>query len=301
MTDKTLTMTDRLFVALARHIDRRVLAWTPSQPLLRVFFSLSVRMSSRLPKGTDLHRAPDGTLTLTPPGVSNEAPLLLYIHGGGFTIGSPDTHAPLAARLAQAAGMRAMLPPYPLAPEHPYPAAQGALFALYRNLVESGTAPAALCGDSAGGCLALQVACHARNEGLALPKVLGLIGPAADFSDDVAERFSRPHDEVLIPPQWAERIDAAYLPQQDKHDPAISPLLGDLSGLPPTFIQVAEGEILAQDAHRLARALDDCALDLWPGLQHVWHIHAGRAPAADRALDVMGAALAVHVRASDPR
>lgn len=298
-TDKRLRPADRVYTALARHVDRRVLALVPSQRVLRVLFHLSARLGASRPRGLHLRRDADGTLNLRPAGVAEEAPLLLYIHGGGFTIGSPETHAALAGRLAQAAGMRALMPPYPLAPEHPYPAAQEALFARYAALTADGTAPAAICGDSAGGCLALQIALHARDAGLPMPRALGLIAPAADLSGDLEDRFAAAPDEVLIPAAWARRIEALYLPDRDRSDPAISPALADLTGLPPTLLHAAEGEVLARDAKLLAAKLPQATLDLWPGLAHVWHIHTGRMPAADSALDAMGAWL--KARAAGPR
>ncbi|MDA0187091.1 MAG: alpha/beta hydrolase fold domain-containing protein, partial [Proteobacteria bacterium] len=78
---------------------------------------------------------------------------------------------------------------------------------------------------------------------------------------------------------------------RDAHDPMISPLLGDLTGLPPVMIQAGAEEVLAHDAAALAARMTDAHLDLWPGLPHVWHIHAGRAPAAELALAALGAFL----------
>jgi acetyl esterase/lipase len=154
----------------------------------------------------------------------------------------------------------------------------------------------ALCGDSAGGCLALLLARHIRDKGLPAPRALGLIAPVADLSGDIAERFARARDEMLIPPQWAARIRALALPDVDSERPDISPLKGDLRGLPPALIQAGAEEALAEDATRLAAAMDDTTLDLWPGLPHVWHIHAGRSAAADRAIAAMAAFLARQTR-----
>jgi acetyl esterase/lipase len=185
--------------------------------------------------------------------VAKDAPLILYIHGGGFTIGSPRTHAALAGHLAAHAGMRAHLPRYRLAPEHPFPAARDDIIARYVALCETAP-PIAICGDSAGGCLALQLAQHIRDTGLPAPKALCLIGPIADLSRDPVQSHDEAPDEMLIPPQWAERIRDVFLPGLDPRDPAISPLLGDLTGLPPTLIQAGAEEALAHDARRLAEA-----------------------------------------------
>lgn len=296
-TDTELSRADRVFVAFARHVERRVLRHVASQRLLRRIFGVTAQLGARRPSGTVAAQDAQGVLWLRPPGVSGEAPLLMYIHGGGFTIGAPETHAALAAHLGQAAGMRVVLPRYRLAPEHPYPAARDDVFEAWDRLEESGQRPTALAGDSAGGCLALQLVQRLRDAGRAQPRAMGLIGPIGDLSGEVEARFSAAIDEVLIPPEWPRRILTAFLPGVDRDDPAVSPLLGDLSGLPPALIHAAEGEALAQDAMRLEDALGDCLLELWPGLQHVWHLHAGRAPAADRALRSMGAFLARRSRA----
>jgi epsilon-lactone hydrolase len=291
-----LTALDRFWRFTARWLDRPVLTALPSQRLLRALFAVSARMGSALPPGTVQTRDQTGALWLTPPGIAPDAPLLMYLHGGGFTIGSPRTHAALAAHLAAHAGMRVVLPRYRLAPEQPAPAARLDAIAAYRRLIEAGTPPAALAGDSAGGNLALLVAQHARDTGLPLPRALALIAPAADLSGDIAARFAAAPGEILIPPAWARRIRRAYLPGLDPTDPTVSPLHGDLSGLPPTLLHAAAEEALADEAHRLAAAMDDAQLSLWPGLPHVWHLHAGRAPAADRALADLGAFLAAQIQ-----
>jgi epsilon-lactone hydrolase len=286
MTD--LTATDRFWRVIARWIDRPVLAAVASQRVLRALFAFSARMGSALPAGVTTTRDRHGALWLTPRGVAPDAPVLMYLHGGGFTIGSPRTHAALAGHLAAHAGMRACIPTYRLAPEHPAPAARADAIAAYARLIAEDTPPAALAGDSAGGNLALLVAQHARDAGLSQPRALALIAPAADLTGDIAARFAAAPGEILIPPAWARRIKQAYLSGIDPADPTISPLSGDLTGLPPTLIHAGAEEALAHEAHRLADRMDAAELTLWPGLPHVWHLHAGRAPAADRALAQLG-------------
>lgn len=292
----TYTRTDRFFIWQARNVERRTLHFVGPQPLLRRVFALSALLGGAIPKDIKPEQDANGALWFTPPEAGTEAPLLMYIHGGGFTIGSPHTHAALVAHLARAAGMRAVAIKYRLAPEHPFPAARDDAVAAYDRLVAAGTPPAAVCGDSAGGCLALQVAQHARNRGGVQPKALGLIAPIGDLSGDIAARFDAAPDEILIPAAWPRRLLTNYLPGIDPADPAVSPLHGDLSNLPPTMIQAATGETLAQDAHRLAEVMDNVTLDLWPGLAHVWHLHAGYSRAAEDALRRMGAFLRDAVR-----
>ncbi|MEJ6389002.1 alpha/beta hydrolase [Gymnodinialimonas ulvae] len=281
---KPLSLADRFFVLQARTLERAALRFVAPQRILRVLFALIARIGGRLPRGMIPIRDRHGALWFRPDAVARDAPVILYIHGGGFTIGGPRTHAALVGALAKAAGMRAVAASYRLAPEHPFPAARDDAIATYARLVEAGTPPIAIAGDSAGGCLSLSVLQHARDMGWPLPKAACLIAPIGDLSGSVEARFGEAENEILIPPQWPARIREVYLRGLDPTAPEISPLLGDLSGLPPTLIQAATGEALAQDSARIVAAMDDATLDLWPGLQHVWHLHAGRAPVADRAI-----------------
>ena len=289
MTD--LTLADRFFRWQARHVERRALVLIAPQRALRAVFAVTAPLGGRLPARMTPIRDRNDALWFRPEGVDRAAPVILYFHGGGFTIGSPRTHAALVGRLAAASGLRAVAPRYRLAPEHPFPAAREDAIAAWERLVRDGTPPVAICGDSAGGCLALLVAQHARDAGGPQPRALGLIAPIGDLSGGIEARFAAAGDEILIPPAWPRRIEVAYLRGHDPADPAVSPLRGDVTGLPPTLIQAGSGEALAQDAHRLRDAMDDCRLDLWPGMQHVWHLHAGYSAAADRALAQMGAFL----------
>ncbi len=287
----TYTSADRFFRWQARYVERPTLHFVSPQPLLRRIFAVTAPLGAAIPRDMAPIEDANGALWFTPPEVGPDAPLLMYIHGGGFTIGGPRTHAALVAHLARAAGMRAVAIRYRLAPECPFPAARDDAVDAYDRLIAAGTPPAAVCGDSAGGCLALQVAQHARDSGIVQPKALGLIAPIGDISGDIPSRFAGAPDEILIPPAWPRRLLTNYLPDIDPADPAVSPLRGDLSNLPPTMVQAATGETLAQDAQRLANAMDDVIVDLWPELAHVWHLHAGRSRAADDALKRLGAFL----------
>ena len=139
-----LAWQDRFWRGVAYWVDRPVLAVIGSQALFRALFALSSRMGSRMPRDVAMSWDKDGALWLHPQGLAEDAPVLMYIHGGGFTIGSPRTHAALAAYLARAAGMVAVLPRYRLAPAHPCPAAREDIIAAHRRLVATGRAPVAL-------------------------------------------------------------------------------------------------------------------------------------------------------------
>lgn len=283
-----LTGLDRVFTLYARVLEKPVLWAVSSQRLLRLIFSVTAPTFQRMPRGCAAVPDADGSLDVIPQG-HETAGIFLYFHGGGFTIGAPKTHRAMAGHVAQAAGLKAHLVRYPLAPEHPFPAAPDAALDAYRALVDAGQTPVAIGGDSAGGNLALLTVQRARDAGLPLPKAMVLLGPIADLSDDLEARFDAAPGEYLIPARWARQIEIAYLAGKDPADPAVSPLLGDLTGLPPTLIQAATGEALSHDARMLAERMDDVTLDLWPGLPHVWHLKAGVAPAATQACAELGA------------
>jgi epsilon-lactone hydrolase len=121
--------------------------------------------------------------TLTPSG-GDPTTAVLYLHGGGFTTGSPATHRALATHLAAATGATVHVLDYRLAPEHPFPAALDDVLVAYRELLDRGATPArtALAGDSAGGWLVLSAALRLRTDGDRLPAVLGLISPWLDLT-----------------------------------------------------------------------------------------------------------------------
>lgn len=287
---------DRATFLAARYIQRPALGLVANQWLLRQLFAATSQWGARSLRGTSQRQLRDGSLEVTPPGVSADAPLLFYIHGGGFTIGGPRTHRAMLSHIGAAAGMRVRLQRYPLAPERPFPAASDACLAAWRDLCTDAGAPAALAGDSAGGNLALVTAIQARDAGLPLPRAMALIAPLADLTGPLAARFAAAPNEALIPPAWPARLLPAYLGSTDPADPRASPILGDLSGLPATLIQASADEALADDARRLAAALPQATLDLWPGLQHVWHLHAGLAPKASFACQQIGAWLKAQTR-----
>lgn len=288
-----LTGIDRTFAIYAKLVERSLLWIVPSQPVMRRIFDLVAPLTYRMPRATHVETLPDGSQIITPEGTDGKG-LFFYTHGGGFTIGSPGTHRAMVAHIAKAAGLRAVAVRYPLAPEHPCPAAADGVFDAYRRLVDAGQTPLAIGGDSAGGCLALLVMQRARDAGLPLPKAAVLIAPIADLSDSLEARFASAPSERLISAAWAKRIERSYVPDMDASDPSISPLRGDLTGLPPTYLQAAVGEVLAHDSKEVAERLDNATLDLWPGLPHVWHIKAGVAPAATQACVELGAFLKTH-------
>jgi monoterpene epsilon-lactone hydrolase len=224
---------------------------------------------------------------------------VLYLHGGGFTIGSATTHRALATRLAAATGATVHLLDYRLAPEHPFPAALDDALAAWRELsgqVDPGRI--ALAGDSAGGWLALMTALRLRDGGEPLPAVLGLVSPWLDLT---GASWPADRTDPMLRPSWLRRCAAGFAPGADLTDSALAPLAADLSGLPPMVVHVGSEEILLADSIALARraraagvAVELRRLD---GLWHVAHASAGMVAASTAGVTALGEAMAARLAA----
>ncbi|OBB16083.1 hypothetical protein A5761_12710 [Mycolicibacterium setense] len=217
--------------------------------------------------------------------------VLLYLHGGGFTTGSPRSHRALAARLAQSCGVTTYVPDYRLAPEYPCPAAFADAIAAYKALLDQGWPGHRIlvAGDSAGAALTLQLAVAARDElNLPLPAALGLICPPCEYGlDSLVRRSTATTDPVLTVDLMRRFIDA-YTAASTDLSSMDTPLRG-LAGLPPMVIEAADRDVLVDDARDIAtRARADNVRVHYtehPGQGHVFHIMAGLTAHANRAID----------------
>lgn len=223
--------------------------------------------------------------------------ILLHLHGGGYVMGSCQSHRALCAWLGRAVGVSVLLPAYRLAPEHPFPAAIEDALAVYRALLQEGFAPhqIALSGDSAGGGLVMATLLSMRDAGLPMPAAAVLLSPWTDFTFSGASIQSRADLDPWLLPELLAPFGALYRGEHDPRDPRLSPVFADLQGLPPMLIQVGDHEILLSDAQRLAERARACGvaatLEVWPDLWHVWHLLAPVLPEANAALEVVGAFL----------
>jgi epsilon-lactone hydrolase len=218
--------------------------------------------------------------------------VILYFHGGVYVIGTAVASVPLVSEVVRRAGARAITLDYRLAPENPYPAAVDDARAAYEGLLKDGIDPAqiALAGESAGAGLAVTTLLALREAGLPLPSCAFLMSPYVDLTlsgETLTDREAL--DPVLTPDGLRARVPD-YVGDADAADPQISPIFGDLSGLPPLLIQVGSHEVLLSDALRLAEraALSDVAvtLQVTPGVPHVFQGFAGLLDEAEAALDL---------------
>jgi len=244
-------------------------------------------------EGTALERAELGgapSLRVVAPGAAEE-PGILYLHGGGFAVGSAASNQDLLARLSHGAAVAAVGVDYPLLPDARFPAALDVALAAYRELLDGGAPPPILAGSSAGGGLALSAAMRLRDDGDPPPP--GLVFLSAWFDLTV----SAPSIETATDGDWLGRetlVLAAetYLDGRADTDPIASPLHGDLSGLPRMLIQVGGSEILLDDAQRLAdaarRAGTPAELDVWPGMFHNFQLFGSRLDEGAAALESAG-------------
>jgi acetyl esterase/lipase len=219
---------------------------------------------------------------------------LLYLHGGGYVIGSLDSHRHLVSEAGRAAKAWALALDYRLAPEHPFPAAVEDAVAGYRYLLSRGIRPGriAIAGDSAGGGLVVAAMLAIREAGLEQPACGWCISPWVDM-EGIGETMSiKAEADPMV--QRAGLLDMArfYLGGADPRSPLAAPIYADLHGLAPLLIQVGAAETLLDDAVRLAKVAGaaDVRVDLqiWLEMVHVWHLFHPELKAGLRAIEQGG-------------
>lgn len=274
-----------------RRVARRSLARQPDSVGARKWFERGAWLNARGRPYTsftpdNLGDVPALWTARSAPG----APIILYLHGGGYVMGNPRTHAALAAYLKRKTGLDVCLPDYRLAPEHPFPAAFEDAHAAWRALVAQGyrADQIILGGDSAGGGLALALLGHLCATGQARPAAVFAFSPFTDLALDGPSITLNARSEILLPISRLERLRDRVLQGADARDPRISPLYGTFVGAPPVLIQVARTEILHSDATRMVQHLRaqgvEVTLQEWGNLPHVWQYFHGWLPEARRAL-----------------
>lgn len=226
-------------------------------------------------------------------GATERPRAILYLHGGGYVVGSVAAYRNLAAHLAHTTGAVVFNVDYRLAPEHPYPAALEDADAAFRAIVdEHGFPPEriAIAGDSAGGGLAVAVARRLTDAGLR-PAALALISPWTDPSD---ENVARRRD-LVINLEWGMYNARLYRGSADHRDPGYAPMYASLDGMPPMLIHYCERELLAQQVQRFAQRVRDAGVPVQvanhPKLWHSGHTLAGTLREASEAVHDLGSFL----------
>ena len=213
------------------------------------------------------------------PGIDAER-AVLYLHGGGYAIGSLNTHRRLAYDISAASGARVLVIDYRLAPEHPFPAAVEDAAAAWRWMLAQGLDPKriAIAGDSAGGGLTIATLVNLRDQKLGLPGCGVAISPWVDLEGLGASITGRAAQDPMVQKDGLLWMAGMYLADTDAKTPLAAPLHADLRGLPPVLVQVGTAETLLDDATRIAEKLHiagvDVKLSIWPNMVHVFPFFA---------------------------
>jgi len=213
------------------------------------------------------------------PGIDAER-AVLYLHGGGYAIGSLNTHRRLAYDISAASGARVLVIDYRLAPEHPFPAAVDDAAAAWRWMLAQGLDPKriAIAGDSAGGGLTIATLVNLRDQKLGLPGCAVAISPWVDLEGLGASIAGRAAQDPMVQKDGLLWMAGMYLAGKDAKTPLAAPLHADLKGLPPILVQVGTAETLLDDATRIAEKLHQAGVDvklaIWPNMLHVFPLFA---------------------------
>lgn len=259
--------------------------------------AVEVQGRERLPAGISVRRCKFANLRsewICSTHVDSEG-TILFLHGGGFIVGSCATYRNFASRLAISTRSRVLMPEYRLAPEFPFPAAVKDAKTVYDELVRRGTAPQKLVtiGDSAGGGLCAALLLALRDSGCQMPVAAVLISPWTDLTFSGETYRTRASADPIDRLPALRRMAELYLGGSDPANPLASPIFGDLDGLPKVLIQVGDHEVLLDDSLQFfARAKErgvQAQIEVWPEMWHCWHMSAPALPEANRAIRRIGA------------
>lgn len=234
-------------------------------------------------------------LGLLPEGASDDH-AILWCHGGGFAMGSSRSHKGMASQVAGIAKLTAVVPDYRLAPEHKHPAALEDCIAAYLNLIKEGVTPERiiLAGDSAGGGLAVAAALKLKEQGGPMPAGLMLLSPWVDLANRGWSHTAKAQRDPFLTSNALAVRARDYL-----GGASLSILDADMRGLPPTFIQTGEAEVLLSDstllAERLGAAGAPVTLEIWPDMFHIFQARYPMLTQARQAIERLGQWAAAHV------
>ena len=237
---------------------------------------------------------------ISAPGAARDR-AVLYLHGGGYVVGSIKTHRDLMGRVSRAAKARVLGLDYRLAPEHPFPAAVDDALAAYKWMLQQDLQPSriAVAGDSAGGGLVIATLVAIRDAKLAMPAAGVCLSPWVDLEGIGDSMKTREQADPVVRRDMLTQMATAYLGGKNVRTPLAAPLYADLKGLPPLLIQVGDAETLLDDSNRLAQraraAGVEVKLEVWPEMIHVFQLFAGFLPERQQAVDGLGQFISKHL------
>lgn len=239
----------------------------------------------------------------TVPAGADAERVLLYLHGGGYSVGSIASHRKLVGHLTSAAGVKGLSVEYRLAPENPFPAGLDDAVTAFSFLLDEGfdAGHIGVGGDSAGGGLALAVALALRERGLPAPAGLVLLSPWTDSASTGESLVSNIGKDLLLR-QIEEDAPTVgwYAGDNDVKNPLISPLYADFTDFPPFVVHVGGDELLLDDSTRLferaSAAGCEATIEVWPEMQHVFQIAAGNVPESDSSVAKLGSWLSSRLK-----
>lgn len=254
------SLRSRFFIFLLKHrhwfrlkLKPETIDWDTSIQELRDRVEKSAGMFGKLPPDMEIKPAPIDGLNAEFINITGgqEDKVILYFHGGGYVMGSCKAHRAIVSKFVKESGINAMTFDYRLAPEHPFPAALDDSIKAYNYLLSLNFSPnnIVFAGDSAGAGLCLSTLLALRDIGIPLPAAAAVLSP---WTDVKCSGESYKNKDPLAPEGSWEVYGAYYAGEHDPGDPLISPLYGDLQGLPPLFISVGENEKMLDDAVNFA-------------------------------------------------
>jgi acetyl esterase/lipase len=213
----------------------------------------------------------------------------MYLHGGGYSFYPKAFYDTVAASFALSTNANVFALDYRLAPEHRYPAQLEDAIAAYKWLIRQTADPGRLVviGDSAGGNLALALLLSLRESRLPLPALAICLSPATDFRIDTEGAPMNSEFDWIAEDMAMQWSDWFCSPAQ-RSDPLVSPVLADLKGLPPIYIQAGGAEMLLPRIEEFARRAKqqgaDVTLETWPEMNHVFQAFGNDVPQSREAL-----------------
>ncbi len=278
-----------------RKKQQRVVERTKDNPTdhlrARKFFS-KITAKLKMPKNVSLEKIKlyDIDAAWLTPSTWDKQTVLLYLHGGGYAVGSIETHKTLAAKIGLEANAKVLIIDYRLAPENKYPAAVEDAVQAYQWIIAQGfkANQIFIAGDSAGGGLTAATILHLRDHQLPAPAAAIMMSPWMDLMGTGSTLKTKESEDVVLVPQRISDWGKWYAGTLPLTHPGVSPLYAELHDLPPSLIQVGDTEILLDDAERFAakatKAGSSIELKVWKKQFHVWQMSWSFLPEARKAI-----------------